>query len=77
MGGGQPLPEPPIPARPLHTTTFAHMWVLQQDVAKYQAQANLCHLSEICCTIGQVWPGSQAIQEATHTFKELPHNISQ
>lgn len=34
-------------------------------------QAYLCHLSETCCAVGQVWPGSQAIKQAAHTFKEL------
>lgn len=38
-------------------------------------QTDLCHLSEMRCAIGQVWPGSQAIKQAAHTFKELPHNI--
>lgn len=53
----------------------AHLWVLQHNVAKHEAQANLCHLSEICCAIGQVQPGPQAIKQAAHTFKELPHTI--
>lgn len=51
-----------------------HLWVLQQDIAKHEVQTNLCHLSEIHCAVGQVWPGSQAIKQAAHTFKELPHN---
>lgn len=64
-----PLPHPNPPV--------AHLWVLQQDVAKHEAQADLGHLSEIRCAVGQVWPGSQAVKQTAHSLKELQPDIFQ
>lgn len=66
---GLPAATPPRAPRP-------HLRVLQQDVAQHEVQTNLRHLPELRRAVGQVRPGSQAVQQVAHPFKELPRRPS-